>query len=143
MKAIIFFFFLSVSCFAQCDGTLWKYVYHPCRFIVYDSCRTVTGTIKNLKKEPDGDWHIRLKLDAGQEQMLNAKNIARQHGCLVAEVVCANPITQSDAKKPCEGCPKNIKVPKRGTHGKVTGTFVNDKPHGWNEIHPVYELREK
>lgn len=28
----------------------------------------------------------------------------------------------------------------RGTHVEVTGAFITDMEHGWNEIHPITSL---
>ena len=127
----------------SCDGSLWKYVYHPQRFTVLDQCKTVTGVIMKKVKEADGDYHIELKLDQGQSNLLNQKNINRQNGCLVLEIICKGKITQADAKQPCKNCPKNVGVPKVGVHVKVTGTYLtdNESNHGWNEIHPVYDIQ--
>jgi hypothetical protein len=128
-----------------CDS-LWKYVYKPERFTVHKKCATVTGVIAYKPiPEADGDYHIRLKLDPGQENYLNEKNgpDGKQHGCLVLEIICKNKVKQADAIEPCKDCYTDILVPKLGDHVKVTGTFVTDNEagHGWNEIHPVYEVK--
>jgi hypothetical protein len=52
--------------------------------------------------EPDGDFHIRLALDPGQEDLLNEKNMTVQHGDLVIEPICEHPVTQADAIGSCE-----------------------------------------
>lgn len=151
MKRIFFFavvllfsVFSSYKLYAQndCDGSLWKFVYHPARLTVWQKCKTVTGVILHKKAEADGDYHIQLKLDPGQPRLLNQKNMDKQNGCLVLEVICTKKVTQADAIKPCKTCPNNITVPQNGTHVKVTGTFVLDTQanHGWNEIHPVYKI---
>ena len=139
---------LGIPCKAQhpCDGSLMKYVYKPERFTIHEQCATVKGTIAYTPiKEADGDYHLRLLLDPGQSQYLNAKNKSKsghQHGCLVLEIICENKITQADAIQPCANCPKNIKAPRVGDHVTVTGTWVTDNEggHGWNEIHPVYSI---
>src|SRR6266566_3301125 len=38
-------------------------VYIPSRLQLLDRCRTVSGTVDCLKVEPDGDVHLRLRLD--------------------------------------------------------------------------------
>ena len=128
---------------AQCNPALWNHVYHPDRFTVWKRCKTVTGVILDAKrKEADGDYHIHLKLDPGQPRLLNQKNMNRQKGCLVLEIICVNPVTQDDAIGPCKHCPHSVIIPKTGDHVKVTGSFVLDNQggHGWNEIHPVFKL---
>ena len=57
-----------------CDASLWQHVYHSYRLEVKEECKVVTGTIDFLRKEADGDYHIRLKLDSGQNNLLNEKN---------------------------------------------------------------------
>ena len=143
---LIIFVFISAFqfSFAQCRTELWRFVYHPDRFTVYKKCFTITGTVMHKKKEADGDYHIRLKLDAGQPRMLNQKNMDKQGGCLVLEIICMKEPTQEDAIQPCRHCPTDIFVPKVGDHVKVTGSFVKDNEgnHGWNEIHPVSTIEK-
>jgi len=123
-----------------CNSTLWQHVYHSYRLKVIEECKTVTGIVEAKKREKDGDWHIRLRLDDGQEGLLNEKNISEQHGCLVIEIICACEVTQTDAIGSCQGFLNNVKVPEVGEHVSVTGSYVNDGQHGWNEIHPITSI---
>ena len=100
----------------------------------------MTGTIELLRKEADGDYHILLKLDTGQNNLLNEKNYEEQKGCLVLEPVCVNKVTQKDAIKSCEDFVNKVYIPHTGEHVKVTGSYVLDKEHGWMEIHPVTKI---
>ncbi len=124
-----------------CDESLWSHVYNPARLQVIDRCRTVAGTIASIRKEPDGDYHIQLKLDAEFAGLVNAKNVEGQNGNLVLEPVCQNPVTQTDAVDACNGFEGQVVVPKAGTHVQVTGSYVLDKQHGWMEIHPVTGIK--
>jgi hypothetical protein len=121
----------------QCDPSLQNHVYHPDRLKLIKACITVTGTIDGIKKEADGDDHIRLKLDPPFASLINAKNISVQHGDLVIEPICLNTVTQTDAVDACMGAKTSFSIPQVGTHVSVTGPYVFDAPHGWNEIHPV------
>jgi len=123
-----------------CDASLWEHVYHSYRLEVREECKVVTGTIELLRKEADGDYHIRLKLDSEQNNLLNEKNYDEQKGCLVLEPVCANKVTQKDAIKSCEDFVNSVYIPHIGEHVKVTGSYVLDKEHGWMEIHPVTKI---
>ena len=123
-----------------CDAALWEHVYHRSRLVVIEKCKKVTGVIYNMRKEKDGDWHIQLKLDAGQENLLNEKNITRQKGCLVIEPVCVNKVTQEDAISSCEVFANHVLIPKKGKHVSVVGSYVLDKQHGWKEIHPITSI---
>ena len=82
---------------AQCDQSLWEYVYNPGRLRVLEACISVTGTVEEVRKEADGDVHIRFRLDQEFESLLNEKNISRQQGDLVLEPICQGKIRQADA----------------------------------------------
>ena len=123
----------------SCDQSLWNHVYNPSRLQINESCKTVTGFIEYIKKEPDGDDHIRLKLDPAYANLINQKNIEKQYGDLVLEPICKNPITQKDAILPCKGFHQNFSV-SIGQHIKVTGAYVLDMQHGWMEIHPITSM---
>jgi hypothetical protein len=59
----------------QCDQTLWNHVYNPARLQIVDQCKTVSGTIDSIRVEPDGDFHIRLRVDPQFASMINSANI--------------------------------------------------------------------
>lgn len=138
---ILVFPFVSLLNAATCDASLWKHVYHPAR-LHFITCLTVTGTIFHAKTELDGDVHIQLTLDAGQKNLLNARNIAAQHGKLVLEPICVKPVKQADAVAACRGYHSTVTIPKPGTHVIVTGAYIEDREanHGWREIHPVTSI---
>jgi hypothetical protein len=132
-----------------CDHSLWSHVYAGTfasaqdRLQVIQDCVSVTGTIATALKEADGDFHIRLRLDPEFSSMLNAKNRSGQHGALVVEPVCMNPVKQKDTKNEhvCDGFSQDVYSPDmRGAHVRVTGAYVTDMEHGWNEIHPVTSI---
>jgi hypothetical protein len=118
-----------------CDASLWSHVYHPSRLEVIDACKVVEGQIVSVRKEPDGDIHLRLRV--GDRSLLNDANFSGQDGTLVLEIICAGPVTQRDAEATCLGFQQNIIIPERNEQVRVTGAFVRDREHGWNEIHPV------
>lgn len=120
---------------SPCGAHPFEHVYHPSRLKVLAKCRTITGTIGFIRREADGDLHIRLHVD--DASLLNQKNIDEQHGDLVIEPVCVHEVTQEDAKGVCRGYHSDIVVPAVGTRVSVTGPWVLDKTHGWNEIHPI------
>lgn len=138
--------FLSVSAFtayksaAQCQDTLWSHVYHSYRLYVNDSCMSADGTIWSLIYEADGDIHIRLSVDSPFLYMLNAANYSGEYGKLVCEPLCATTCTQTDAIASCAGFTNTVFIPAVGEHVIVTGSFVTDNDHGWNEIHPVSKI---
>ena len=125
---------------ADCDKEYWKYVYNPSRLKVIDKCKTVTGIIEESSADEDGDQHMLLKLDNGQEDLLTPKNIKKKQGNLVIEAVCANKTTLAKVGNTCNGYINKIQIPKPGEHVRVTGSLVNDTHNGWNEIHPITKI---
>ena len=123
-----------------CDTSLWNHVYNPQRLQVIESCKTVTGTIEKIRTEADGDFHILLRLDAGQKNLVNQGNIDQQNGDLVLEPICVNQVTQQDAIDSCSNFTSSVTIPNLGDHVRVTGSYVFDAQHGWNEIHPVTSI---
>ncbi len=135
----------SIAAHGQdCTGSqaLMKHVYHPARIVEKKGCVTVKGVIKKKIKEGDGDFHVRLKLDPGQDSdLINDRNRKGQGGFLVFEPICVNPVTQQSAKKACKNFKQKINVPNVGDHVEVTGIHMLDTEHGWLEIHPVTKIK--
>jgi hypothetical protein len=135
-----------------CDASLWQHVYagDPRKFDkpqdrlqVIKDCVTVSGTIMSAVAEADGDWHVRLRLDPEFADMTNAKNESGQGGNLVLEPVCSNPVKQRDTidEGSCDGFSQRIfDKSMTGQHVRVSGAYVTDMEHGWNEIHPVTSI---
>ena len=125
---------------SSCDPGIWKHVYNPSRLKVIDKCITATGVITESHAEPDGDQHLLLKLDSGQENLLQRKNIKSKKGNLVIEAVCINNISEKKVGDACKGYVNHIKLPAVGSHVRVTGSLVLDTHNGWNEIHPISKI---
>jgi len=135
-----------------CDETLWNHVYagDPRRFSspkdrlhVLNPCITVTGIIMHARPEKDGDFHVTVNVDPSFKHLLNAKNVSGQHGFLVVEPVCENPVTQPDTVKEgsCNGFSQHLFTQQMvKKHVRITGAYVTDMEHGWNEIHPVTSI---
>src|ERR1019366_6593858 len=114
-----------------CDHSLWSHVYagDPRRFSrpqdrlqVIQDCVSVTATIESARSEKDGDFHIRLRVDPQYSSMLNAKNRSGQHGALVVEPVCMNPVKQRDTlgEHVCDGFSQDVYTPAMlGNHVRV------------------------
>lgn len=133
-------------------------VYLPERLQVLDRCSTVSGTVDCLRAEPDGDLHIRLRLDPPFEAFLRPANSLQtcadhpgphlvieiipqhSHGLLFRE-------NNADA-----GGFLTPSTPDPGSHIKVTGPHVIDKnllhrveyqgrpAENWAEIHPAWAI---
>jgi hypothetical protein len=119
-----------------------EHVYHPDRLEVRNPCMSVTGKIREIHAEPDGDFHVRLQLDPPFANLINDRNTSGQHGDLLLEPVCEQPVTQPDAITTCIGVQPSVKVPPVGTHVTATGAYVLDHTHGWMELHPLWEIHQ-
>jgi hypothetical protein len=99
-------------------------VYHPERLKVKSRCRVAVGTIEKVKPELyDGDIHIELRLEPGEEGLLSSGN-TRVGGNLILEII---PWDRS-----------RVLVPEIGQRIEVVGPWVDDTAHGWKEIHPAW-----
>jgi hypothetical protein len=75
-------------------------VYHPYRLQVVARCSTVSGVVRTVRKEDDGDVHFDLELDQAYVGMLTPGNYTYQHGRLVVELVPADETGSSRASRP-------------------------------------------
>jgi len=126
---------------AHCNQSLWQYVYNPGRLQVLNPCISVTGTVEEVRKEADGDIHIRFRLDQEFVSHLNENNISRQQGDLIVEPICQVKVRQPDAEEPCSLYNGPYFEPVVGQRYLVSGTYVHDADHGWNELHPVTSMQ--
>jgi hypothetical protein len=118
-----------------------SHVYNPYRLTIIKPCITASGIVENVFSEADGDYHVRLALDSQYINLTNSANDQYQYGDLVVEIICALPITQSDAVSACQNYTNNITIPNVNDHITVTGPYVLDTEHSnWAEIHPAYTL---
>jgi hypothetical protein len=122
-------------------GSISSHVYNPYRLTLLQSCITASGFVDNVLQEADGDYHLRLALDSQYSNLTNSANDQYQYGDLVVEIICALPITQSDAVPACQNYTNSITIPSVNDHITVTGPYVLDTAHSdWAEIHPAYTL---
>jgi len=124
-----------------CDASLWNHVYNPTRLKKLSTCLTVTGVIEESSADDDGDQHFLLRLDPGQDQLVNKRNAKKKGGAIVLEIVCANPTRLKKVKSACAGYTNPIPIPAVGAHVRATGTYVIDSHNGWAEIHPVSKIQ--
>ncbi|MCA1832393.1 MAG: hypothetical protein ABR548_15460 [Actinomycetota bacterium] len=89
-------------------------------------------------------------MDAPFRRYLSRGNITGQHGWLVVEIVPADRPGCTKGRPPkqtrdtynygiCTGA--NVFTPEEGQRISVTGLLVDDKKHGWNEIHPAWVVK--
>ena len=130
----------SVKTSNNCDYNLWAHVYNPDRLKIIDTCKMVTGTITESNADDDGDQHMLLKLDPGEENLLTPANTVHKNGCLVIEAICVNNISRNKVGDACEGFLNNVDLPRLNQHVKVFGSYVIDSHNGWAEIHPISSI---
>jgi len=109
-------------------------IYQPNRLHILEQNKIVSGVVKKVDYTIDGDIHIRL--DVIDKSLLVKRNITKEDGCLVLEIVCGC----KSIFPVCKGYKNNILVPNVGDTIITKGLFVYDKRHKINEIHPVLEL---
>ena len=95
---------------------------------VLTECQDAVGDVMHTKKMDDGDYKFLLKLEDKYEFLVNDKNEEKTEGLLVVEVV------------PKDQDLKSVDLPKEGDKVHVWGAWVTDKPKGWHEIHPTWEV---
>ena len=98
---------------------------------VLTECQDAVGDVMHTKKMDDGDFKFLLKLEDKYEFLINDKNDEKTDGLLVVEVV------------PNDQDLKSVDLPKEGDKVHVWGAWVTDKPKGWHEIHPTWEVTKE
>ncbi len=125
---------------AQCTPTDQdQYVYHPLRLRILQSCIRVSGVVRAIRTENDGDLHLQLEVDPAYEALLEPAN-SLEHGDLVIEPVCVRLPIQPDALAICVADDHPLaSLPTIGQHVWMEGRYVLDLEHGsWAELHPLY-----
>jgi hypothetical protein len=122
-----------------CDQELWNHVYRKTRLHVVEGCIAITGVVRHIKREADGDDHIQLTVDPEFAKLLNERNKTAQGNTLILEPVCQGPTSQPDAHAACRDFHSPVEIPKAGEKVRVVGSYVLDTEpgNGWMEIHPV------
>lgn len=119
---------------------------------------TVSGTVDCLKAEPDGDIHIRLRLDSQYTKLLRPANslqtcIDHPGPHLVVEIIPQHPEGLFRTNNADAGGFISPQAPRPGDHIIVTGPYVLDAnilhrilyqgraAENWAEIHPVWAIK--
>ena len=84
----------------------------------------VRGLVLLVRHEQDGDYHVNVVVDPEYEPLLNSGNRREQAGTLVTEIMPG----------------QHLPIPHRGERVAIIGTWVLDRTHGWNEIHPIWGI---
>ncbi len=117
------------------------HIYIP-RRLDFRGCKTVTGTARKVKIEPDGDSHVLLELDSPYKGLLTKQNYDKQQGYLVIEDTCHHAPKDILVVLVCRGFRSSLPDPVVGQRYEITGNYVIDDWHGsWAEIHGLSELK--
>ena len=98
---------------------------------VLAECQEAVGDVMHTKKMDDGDYKFLLKLDDKYDFLINDKNNEKTDGLLVVEVV------------PDDQNIDNVVLPESGEKVHIWGAWVTDKPKGWHEIHPTWQITKE
>lgn len=166
LLAALFVSFTFSLAFGQgglCDTAYWNHTYSNYRLKIYDSCRTITGVVK-IEIPPaltaDGDYHIYVQPDSQYQWMQYYRDtnyIKFCEGvdsseyelvcasCLNVEEVCKGAVVDGGAAgdtetAACVNFSDTVYLPNAGERVEVTGPYVYDIVHCWNELHPVSKM---
>ena len=126
----------------SCRSSPLAGVHDPSRLKIFKSCAIFVGTVvKAPRQYGDGDVVFNVKPDSGYEWMLNAHNLASDHGLHVEVVPADQPgCTPGQPVRYgiCTGV--NVVLPPLGARIRATGAYVFDSWAGPNELHPVWNV---
>ena len=80
-------------------------------------------------REEDGDYQFNLQVEEPFKKLLSNENAKQVNGMLVVEII------------PKDQNLSDVQIPKSGDKIEVYGAWVTDNPHGWNEIHPAWQVK--
>jgi len=132
--------FASDGCTDDPAGYLKKRIWNAKRLDIIEPCVTITGVVTAVRPILDGDLHLHLRPDPEFAGLLNQKNIQARGGNLILEPQCFWAMWRRNSTGSCKNRGYKMHIPKVGTRVRVTGTFVFDRDHGWNELHPIFKM---
>ncbi len=102
-------------------------VYEPSRLRVLGRCEWFVGTVGRIQDLPDRDVRVDLVPGPRYRRFVNAANEAKLGGMFPAVMIF--------------GQPQAFILPDVGDRMVILGTWVRNVAEGWNEMHPVWEVR--
>jgi hypothetical protein len=99
-------------------------VWGPSRLLLLAPCRRVVGSVRNLRREIDGDLTFDLVVKGQYRSLVNPVNRRELGDALHVEFI------------PRDG--GHLFQPRAGDTLALTGAWVTDTVEGWNELHPVF-----
>lgn len=113
------------------QGNIFEGVDRQARFAVLSTCEHAIGIVHDMKgtREEDGDYQFNLQVEEPFKKLLSNENAKQVNGMLVVEII------------PKDQNLSDVQIPKSGDKIEVYGAWVTDNPHGWNEIHPAWQVK--
>ena len=112
------------------QGNVLDGVDRQARFTVLSTCEHAIGVVHDMNgaKQDDGDYQFNIDVQPEYKKLLNDANRNQVNGMLVVEII------------PKDQSLSTVTIPKDGDTIDVYGAWVTDNPHGWNEIHPAWQV---
>lgn len=113
------------------QGNVLDGVDRQAKLKVLSTCETITGVVHDMsgqRQGDDGDYQFNVDVDSQYMHLLNDANNNQVSRMLVVEII---PKDQNSS---------NVYIPKNGDRIQAVGSWVTDKIHGWNEIHPAWNI---
>jgi hypothetical protein len=85
------------------------------------------GTVARIEHLPDQDVRVDLIPEPRYRRFVNAANVTKLGGAFPAVMIF--------------GQPQAFILPDAGERMVILGTWVRNVAEGWNEMHPVWEVR--
>lgn len=112
------------------QGNVLNGIDRQSKFLVLSTCEKAVGIVHDMngQRQDDGDYQFNIDVDEPYKRLLNDDNTKQVNGMLVVEII------SKDQNNP------NVIIPKNGDRIEVYGAWVTDRLHGWNEIHPAWNI---
>jgi hypothetical protein len=111
----------------SCPSKALQGVYSPERLHVLARCQWFVGYVERVVHLADGDVRFDMLPAHGYGRFLNDANRSLQQGEFVAVIIRGQPMVYF--------------LPGFGQRIAVWGTWVRQTAGGWNEMHPVWEVK--
>lgn len=105
-------------------------VYDPERLKVMAPCMTVNGTLGQSIRGDDDELEVDFVPDSAYANLIDADS--EYNGVPLKKLVVRDDLDDQP-----------MALPSPGSHVAVTGPFVRDAPHAWNEIHPAWSITDE
>lgn len=125
-----------------CDTLFIDHTYNWHNLTERQPCVTMTGTVQLIlppAQTGDGDAHIYILPDSPYVNLVYSPSVFSNW--LNVEETCVGTPLDTTVDPYCHNWTNPLYLPNVGEHVQVTGPWVFDQTHGWNEIHPVCDMQ--